>query len=251
MHSLATETAFPFEDIMYFSQCPTASAPLMYPFGMNELPTRPTDWPAPPSRVEPDTLNPDTLSICYILLIHDHAQQAMRLVDALMEPQHTFAIHVDLKAQAVYEALQVYAGRQTYRNVFLVDPGRIAANWGGYSIVNATFAGMAVAWSTGRYFDFMMDLSGATYPLRSNRIIRETLALRGANAVYMLAATTPTATGTSPDFWNHFVECDDRLHRIARYSYPRGINLFTGSQVPYTIPLLCILVVTSVTESLL
>lgn len=215
---------------MFYSQCVGAKPPLMYPFLWSSLPNRTDEWPAPPPRLQSESLDPHTLSICYVLLVHDEAEFVERLINALIEPQHTFVVHVDLKAQSVFIRLHSFVALHMLNNVFLVDNGRVAANWGGYSIVNATLASMGVAWSTGRHFDFLIDMSGATYPLRSNRLIRETLSMRGGNKIYMLAMTTPTNTAGSPDFWNHFVECDDSLHRIARLAYPRGINLYTGSQ---------------------
>lgn len=228
--ALADEAAFPFEDVMFHSQCPSAPPPLMYPYQASTPPSRPDDWPKPPPPLNDPTLKPDHVSICYIVLVHDQSTFVKRLIDALQEPQHTFIVHVDLKANDSFVNLNTYANHQKYRNVFLVDQGRIACNWGGFTIVNATFAGMSLAWATGRHFDFMINLSGSTYPLRSNRLIRETLAMKGGNKIYSMTITTAVTPGHSPDYWNHFVECDDALHRIARLTYPRGINLYTGSQ---------------------
>lgn len=41
-------------------------------------------------------LDPDNLSILYVVLLDSHPHFATRMIEALQEPQHTFVVHVDL-----------------------------------------------------------------------------------------------------------------------------------------------------------
>jgi len=56
--------------------------------------------------------------------------------------------------------------------------------------VNATLAAMRLGWQTQRHFDYLVLLSGTSYPIKSNQIIRETLAKK-PNAVYMDVTEDP------------------------------------------------------------
>lgn len=146
-----------------------------------------------PERIN-GTLNASSLSILYVILVHDHADFAARIVTALMEPQHTFVYHVDLKAQSTQQKLLSFASN--LENVLLVDDEREVVTWGAFSIVNATLAAMRIGWYSGRHFDYMILLSGTSYPIQSNDRIRETLA-KTPNAVYM--DITPEPSRPAPD----------------------------------------------------
>jgi hypothetical protein len=76
-------------------------------------------------------------------------------------------------------------------------------------------------------FDFVVDLSGTHYPVKSNHFIRTTLA-SNLNAVYM--DITPEPSRPEAHMFNQFVECDGALHRVARMPIVRGINMHIGSQ---------------------
>lgn len=67
----------------------------------------------------------------------------------------------------------------------------------------------------------MIDVSGATYPIKTNRQIREAYSSK-LNAVYMDVHDLPSKPQT--DMWHNFVECDGELHRIARMPYARYCN---------------------------
>jgi hypothetical protein len=164
---------------------------------MKAIPPRPK-LPTPPSRSEEHQLNADTLSIMYVLLTHNTPDFSCRLINALDEPQastthswqmfvcdrlmgscmlpqHTFIVHVDTKSPESQEIMTKFAENRS--NVFIMDRYRQGLNWGGFTIVNATLGGMMYGWETGRHFDFLIDLSGTHYPIKSNKAIREALGL--------------------------------------------------------------------------
>jgi hypothetical protein len=99
-----------------------------------------------------------------------------------MEPMHTAVIHVDRKAEGVSRRLQELVAAepmfQEHGNVFFVPRAeRISCNWGGYSIVEATLNTMRFAMlRTERAFHYVVDVSGAHYPIKSNEAIRTFLA---------------------------------------------------------------------------
>lgn len=190
---------------------------------LKDIPPRPKLPPPPPRREEP--LSEENLAILYVLLVHNHPAFVKRLINALNEPQHTFIVHVDEKYSEMQEDLLAYAS--TIENVFIMEENRLRLNWGGYSIVNATLSAMQLALLSERHFDFMVDLSGTHYPLKSNKAIRKQLSEK-PYAVYMDVGEEPTRPPA--EMWHHYVECDDTIHRITRLPMLRGMNIHIGSQ---------------------
>ena len=221
------ETPLPFEEIFFHSQCPDMphDMPPM-PVFMRGPPQRP-DYPPPP---EPDLdpVTPDEMSIMYVMLVHNHASFAQRIINALDEPQHTFVVHVDLKAPTVHAQLVRAAKTFRHRNVFVMDREfSHRVNWGGFSVVNATLQAMYFSLQLGRSFHYLQLISGTSYPIKSNLAIRTELS-QHPGAVYMDVSPHPNLP--DPVTWFHYVECDDALHRVARLSVPRGIHMYVGSQ---------------------
>ena len=144
IHAIVMETAMPFEgfhlslsffqsycsksyihstlqlktDIMFHTQCPSIThEPYQLPYLMKERP--PGSWNHSfPKKVELD-MDYKTLSICYILLVHNHADFAFRIIKAILLPQHTVIIHVDKKAPDVYDWLK--ARTKNMVNVHMID----------------------------------------------------------------------------------------------------------------------------------
>ena len=189
----------------------------------SEGPPKPPPIVRPPQRSNV-TLDPDTLSILYVVLVHDHPEFAIRMLQALDEPMHTFVIHVDKKSDSTFNALFEYSQSRT--NVHVLD-NRVSGTWGGFSLVNATLLCIQYALDQDIPFDFFVDISGQSYPIKSNEVIRATLAV-DSNRVYLDSKPEPNIP--APELWHHYVECDDRSHRITRLPLPRGIHLFMGSQ---------------------
>ena len=124
------------------------------PVFMREYPPPPDYSPAP----EPDrtSVDPDNIAIMYVMLVHDHASFAVRIIDALDEPQHTFVVHVDLKAPKEHATLTRMAERRKHNNVFVMDiESSHRVNWGGFSVVNATVNAMYYALHSGRSFHYL------------------------------------------------------------------------------------------------
>lgn len=174
-------------------------------------------YPTPPSR-DIANIPINEMAMLYIMLVHNNSEFVERIINSLNEPQHTFIIHVDLKATAVRANL--ISTTSLRPNVFLVGIEQSQrVNWGGYSAVNATIQSMQYAIELGRPFHYMQLLSGTSYPIKSNLAIRTELAQQ-PGAIYMDVFEEPSVPHES--VWFNYVECDDRLHRIHRLSIIRG-----------------------------
>jgi len=243
MTTFAEERAFPFEDVFYHSQCKGSfekNRPIM-PLGMKTPPRAPKIDPRTalpnPYNATSTKKDPENISILYIMLIHDHADFAKRLLQALYEQQHTFVIHVDAKSEEVYGsmlAFQQQQGQQGGRgsplqnvHVLSKEQGRVSGAWGGFSLVNATLNAMKYAIKSRVEFDYMLHLSGTTYPLVDNLAIRTALS-EHPGRTYMDIQGQPNRPAV--DTWFNFVECDGAVHRVSRLTQLRGMSMFVGSQ---------------------
>ncbi|CAM9930830.1 unnamed protein product, partial [Ectocarpus fasciculatus] len=224
LEPLSLEQSYPFERTTFWPQCPTVKKPGLkgVHWKSEGPPKQPPTQPYPPR--SDSTLIPENLSILYVLLVHDHPEFVKRLLNSLDEPMHHFVIHVDKKSDSTYQSLVEFAGDRQNVHV-LVD--RVNGVWGGFSLVNATLLGLKYAFDHDLSFDFAIDMSGQSYPIKSNEVIRKTLA-GDSNKIYMDIRADPNVP--APELWHHYVECDNRGHRITRMATPRGMHLFMGSQ---------------------
>ena len=183
------ETPLPFEDIFFHSQCPEM------PEEMPPMPVFMRDYPKPPDYApppEPDRtpIDANDLSIMYVMLVHDHAAFATRIIDALDEPQHTFVIHVDLKAPDEHEILTRMAEKRKHQNVFVMGlESSHRVNWGGYSVVNATVNAMYFALHAGRSFHYLQVSYPVTHTYHRIRLLHNIMLL--STAFYNLLDPEP------------------------------------------------------------
>ena len=239
--TLSEERPFPFEDAFYHSQCDAAwhENPPLLPVLQKEIPTRPALIPLDSAPQNPyrDSitgevaveLNPEDVSLLYVILAHEYPAFIERLIHALDEPLHSFVIHVDEKASETYEKLVDFAKNwSTQGKVYVMEKGRQRVNWGGYSVVNATLTAIEYATEELKLdYEYLIVTSGTTYPIQSNEKIRQNFAKR-PGTVYMDVHSSPARPGI--DMHYMYVECDDALHRISRLAPLRGMNMHIGSQ---------------------
>ena len=160
---------------------------------------------------------------------HETPQQITRLIEALEEgTRHNFIIHVDDKPQSI--DLQLLAEICIYKITRPRPRDRTAiCLWGGFNVVQATLNGLAYALDVldGK-FDWIVTASGYTYPLASNRRIREELARHPSDTEFL--EIRPQPNDPMPRAWHQFVECDGKMRRITRLLPPRKIKMYMGSQ---------------------
>lgn len=108
--------------------------------------------------------------IAYIILAHNHPTHLCRLVSALDGPESRFHIHIDRRVDdGPFRAATASSDID-----FLADDQRLAINWCGFSMVEATLRMLAAAHAGGA--DRYVLLSGSDYPVQSNAEIRSCLA---------------------------------------------------------------------------
>ena len=108
--------------------------------------------------------------IAYIILAHNHPMHLGRLISALDGPESRFYVHIDRRV----DDTPFRAATASNNVAFLADEQRLAVNWCGFSMVEATLQMLAVAHDSGaeRY----VFLSGTDYPTQSDAAIRRRLA---------------------------------------------------------------------------
>jgi len=180
------------------------------------------------------------------ILTHDDASKATeRLVEALYADGHVFVIHVDAKerSDSTYQRLIEYASTRPHVHV-LGPRRRVRVNWGGFSMVNATLQILRYAFAVdpdpadsgepkgALDFHKFVHVASTSYPIASNREIRERIASYPLDANFFNVILKPSRPG--PSGWYYFVECDDALHRIHRLpplqNATAGVELYTSSQ---------------------
>mmetsp|Transcript_17296 Transcript_17296/g.54019 ORF Transcript_17296/g.54019 Transcript_17296/m.54019 type:complete len:598 (+) Transcript_17296:588-2381(+) len=205
---MLNEDWLPFEQAGYSSDCPKHADPA--------------------ARAAPKKA--DDIRLAYLLVVHEAPEQIMRLVEALEEGgRHQFVIHVDDKPASAptQKALLAYASNKPH--VRVMTSGRQSVAWGGFNVVQATLNGLAlIVDELDGLYDWIVTASGYTYPLASNRAIREELAKFPADTEFL--EIRPQPNDPMPRAWHQFVECDDKMRRIYRYLPPRRVKMYMGSQ---------------------
>jgi len=189
--------------------------------------------------------DPKDLKLLYVVLTHDNPNGTIRLVNALYENGHVFVIHVDGKAEDVYQELRQHYKDTSYVH-FVPSTHRVRVNWGAFSMVNATLQALKYAFAVDSEqaykhapldFHKVVHIASTSYPLKSNTEIRRRLASYPLNANFFNVIFKPTNPGVGS--WHYFVECDDAVHRIYRLTplvsadfetENTGVDLYTSSQ---------------------
>lgn len=118
--------------------------------------------------------------VAYLLLVHAHPGQVVRLIDRLAVPWARFFVHVDRKVDdaAFRRAL---CGRPEVH--FLKN--RQAIFWGGFRIVKATLDLLEAAFLHPARFTHFILLSGSDYPIKPNPLIAERLRASPQNFLHI------------------------------------------------------------------
>lgn len=107
--------------------------------------------------------------LVYLLLAHEQAFQAVRLIESLWEPQHHFLVHVDAKnasqhthAELALALAKMRAADPAKANVHLLgDEYRTSVSWGGFNVVQATLNGFNAALNDLKLdFHWLVTMSG-------------------------------------------------------------------------------------------
>ncbi len=139
------------------------------------------------------------MNLAYLILAHGQPDHLQRLISALREDWTRFYVHIDTKAD-----MRPFEPLRALPQTVLIDD-RVDACWGGYSLVQATLNLMAAALRDTPAPDWLLLLSGADYPIRSNLEIRRYL--ENSPSEHISLMKMPTPDGRKP------------LNRLERYHF--------------------------------
>ncbi len=109
------------------------------------------------------------MKIAYIILAHKYPKQLLRLIDKLNTDDVSFFIHIDKKTDSQV-AHQLVTQLQNLPKVFFIK--RYNSAWGSFDIVKATLEGIKLIAKASTQFDYIVNLSGQDYFIKSNEQIK-------------------------------------------------------------------------------
>ncbi|MEH2161221.1 MAG: beta-1,6-N-acetylglucosaminyltransferase [Nostoc sp.] len=109
------------------------------------------------------------MRIAYIILAHNYPEQLLRLVYKLNRDDVSFFIHIDKIADSIIYN-QIFTQLHKFPNVFFLK--RYNSAWGTFDIVRATLEGISSIVKTGLDFDYVINLSGQDYLIKSDAYMK-------------------------------------------------------------------------------
>jgi Core-2/I-Branching enzyme len=166
--------------------------------------------------------------LAYVLMVHSNSQNVAALIDALADPTVFIYIHVELFAPESFQ--QIRALVQTRTNVALM-PTQFAVSWGNISLlwveIRAFFDLLDLI-----LFDYVINLSGADYPLKSAKTIYEHLGKKpNSNWVWWKADGAKIQADLNYRMYNMFHCRESEQEGKCMYTYPpqiQGYREFDG-----------------------
>lgn len=152
-----------------------------------------------------------TLKSAYLVLAHQAPDHFGRLASALaLDADAATFVHLDRRAD-----LEVFRRSAGDAPVGFVD-SRIACNWGGFSIVDATLRALRLARASGEFDRFTL-LSGDTYPLRHPRAIADHWSRNPqTDFINMVRLPSPEAGKPLRRVSHYYIEHDPRRNRATK-----------------------------------
>lgn len=146
------------------------------------------------------------MKLAAIVLMHHRPQQAIELIDLLLQRNISVVIHVD--ANATDDLLKSVQSALAGRGVEFAD--RVRCAWGEFSIVQATLNALLTIARIGWCPDYVMLLSGADFPIRPHgELVKFLDTHRGFEFIQSCPITQP------------WVRCGPQAERLEHY-FPAG-----------------------------
>jgi hypothetical protein len=167
------------------------------------------------------------VKLAYVITAHKNAGQLRRLLAAIDSAHHTYVLHVDRRAPApVHAAAYDFASR--HPRAAVMAPRNIG--WGAWSLCRIQIDLMASALNVSDDWQYLINLSGQDFPLRTQEEIAAALAAgpAGANRLQVLdfAATNGTIRKRLDHYW---IEWHSRSRRLWRRQLPADARIYWGS----------------------
>jgi hypothetical protein len=137
------------------------------------------------SEQPPDRSNSDSkphYNLAYVILVHNNPKKVEALVDALSDPTVFIYLHIDLSAPDSFKT-SIRKLAKSRQNIAIM-PTEFAISWGHISLLWVEFRAFFDLLDL-IDFDYVINLSGSDYPLKSAKTIYQHLERRpGSNWIY-------------------------------------------------------------------
>ena len=160
------------------------------------------------------------MKLGFILLVHRDPDQVVRLLDRLDDADSTFVVHVGRARPDIYETLRErLAGRP---NISFLPRRRV--RWGSWAIAASLLSGLEALGEVAPDVDYVLNLSGQDYPLKSPAAMRAQLASQPGRS-YLDHFAVPVADGAGSLDWSRQRGGLDRIEYWHYHTYRRRIRL--------------------------
>jgi Core-2/I-Branching enzyme len=166
------------------------------------------------------------MKLGFILLVHRDPPQVVRLVDRLDDPDSTFVVHVGRANPDAYAPIAAALGGRP--NVSFLPRRRI--HWGGWGISSAFLDGFDALAEGAPDVEYVFNLSGQDYPLKTNDAMRSRLAGQAGRS-FIDHFRIPVADGDGSLDWSLQRGGLDRIEFWHFHAYGRHAR-FPGKFVP-------------------
>jgi Core-2/I-Branching enzyme len=143
--------------------------------------------------------------IAYILMVHENVKNVEALIDALADPTVFIYVHVDFFAQPLFK--QEILEMANDRSDIAIMPSQLAVSWAHVSLVWVEIRAMFDLLDLIQ-FDYLINLSGMDYPLKSAKTIYNHLQQR-PNSNWMWLSASERNLFELGLRLNHVYHCQD------------------------------------------
>lgn len=177
------------------------------------------------------------MKIGYLILAHKNATQLERLIKRLYFKDSIIYIHIDKKAD-ISDFTKIIEDKE---EVYFVR-NRISANWGAFSLVEATINGLKEMLSKNNEIEYISLLSGQDYPIKKNEdIISFFKDRKGKEFIHFAPFPTKELINGGMDRIEYYYDYDNKIMKKDQYEiemklisvkrkFIKNMNPYHGSQ---------------------
>lgn len=168
------------------------------------------------------------IRIAYFIMIHHQPDAFKAMFEKIYTRDQFYLIHIDRKAKENFtEEIQQYLVH--FPNVYILESMNIVA--GGFSMIQAELNAMEYLLNVAGEWDYLINLSGEDYPLKSQNIIRQFLTANNGRNYLFYYDQRFYRPDTLRRIQNHFTEL---THKVSSLIYKRdfmeGVTPYIGSK---------------------
>ncbi len=166
--------------------------------------------------------------LAYLILVHRYPDQFFRLFQSIYHPANFYWIHVDQKSESwIHDSVRQYLSG--YPNVSIAESRKVV--WSGYSMVDVTLEGIKDALRQGDSWQWLINLSGQDFPLKSQTAIMEFLSTSTCKGYMKSGDQRKERPDTLHRIEYFHLEANNKVFRLpSKQSFPTNIIPYIGSQ---------------------